>query len=375
MRLSEWRKAAPHKDAGSAKLAAIVDPVLASLGAEADPHAWVAWGEEPGTRYTILVVTDPGLISCFVRLNVAGEGPRASAKLVRWSRVQTSELAIETSGSHRLLSFQIESHVLQGADGVADGIAGFALDVFAAMDGRPRPQPRPVERGVVLRPPPAPRLRRPARAARPADRHVHTRRRIAGRPAGRGRPPRPAGDPLLGQPGDRVDRRPGLPPAAPRGPRAPPGRARDLLLQPHELDGPVRADGDAADEAPPVLLRAEGGGHGRRAAEPAHELDVRHGPVPARARTTCSRRRGGSARSSRAAASSRSRGRAGSTPRSTTCCASRRGRRTSRSARACRSSRSRSAARAGSGWAGGSGSSSASRSRSPGGRAARPSTS
>ena len=91
-------------------------------------------------------MTDPGLISCFVRLNVAGEGPRASAKLVRWSRVQTSELAIETSGSHRLLSFQIESHVLQGADGVADGIAGFALDVFAAMDGRPRPQPRPSTR-------------------------------------------------------------------------------------------------------------------------------------------------------------------------------------------------------------------------------------
>ena len=146
MRLSEWRKAAPHKDAGSAKLAAIVDPVLASLGAESDPHAWVAWGEEPGTRYTILVVTEPGLISCFVRLNVAGEGPRASAKLVRWSRVQTSELAIETSGSHRLLSFQIESHVLQGADGVADGIAAFALDVFAAMDGRPRPQPRPSTR-------------------------------------------------------------------------------------------------------------------------------------------------------------------------------------------------------------------------------------
>jgi hypothetical protein len=154
MRLSEWRKAAPHKDAGSAKLAAIVDPVLASLGAEDDPHAWVAWGEEPGTRYTILVVTDPGLISCFVRLNVAGEGPRASAKLVRWSRVQTSELAIETSGSHRLLSFQIESHVLQGADGVADGIAGFALDVFAAMDGRPRPQTRPSTRS---RPAAAPR--------------------------------------------------------------------------------------------------------------------------------------------------------------------------------------------------------------------------
>ena len=146
MRLSEWRKAAPNREAGAPRTAGIVDPVLTALGADDDPHGWVAWGDEPGTRYTILVVTDAGLISCFVRLNVAGEGPRASAKLVRWSRVQTSELAIETSGSHRLLSFQIESHVLQGADGVADGIAGFALDVFAAMDGRPRPQPRPSTR-------------------------------------------------------------------------------------------------------------------------------------------------------------------------------------------------------------------------------------
>ena len=170
MRLSEWRKAAPHKDAGSAKLAAIVDPVLTSLGAEPDPQAWVAWGEEPGTRHTILVVTDAGLISCFVRTNVAGEGPRASAKLVRWSRVQTSELAIETSGSHRLLSFQVEGHVLQGADEVADGIAGFALDVFAAMDGRPRPQPRPSPRRRAA---PASKTARPGAAARRAPARAH----------------------------------------------------------------------------------------------------------------------------------------------------------------------------------------------------------
>ena len=147
MRLSEWRKAAPHKDAASAKLAALVDPVLRSLGAEDDPHCWVAWGDEPGTRHTILVPTDAGLISCFVRVNVSGEGPRASAKLVRWNRVQTSELAIETSGPHRLLSFQVEGHVLGGADAVADRIAAFALEVFAAMDGRPRPEPPKARRG------------------------------------------------------------------------------------------------------------------------------------------------------------------------------------------------------------------------------------
>jgi hypothetical protein len=146
MRLSEWRRAAPHKEAANAKLAALVDPVLRSLGADDDPHGWVAWGEEPGTRHTILVPTAAGLISCFVRVNVAGEGPRASAKLIRWARVQTSELAVETSGPHRLLSFQIEGHVLGGADAVADRIAAFALEVFAAMDGRPRPDPRPAGR-------------------------------------------------------------------------------------------------------------------------------------------------------------------------------------------------------------------------------------
>jgi hypothetical protein len=142
MRLSEWRRTAPSREAGTARLAAVVDPVLAALGAEEDPLVWVAWGEEPGTRHTILVPTAGGLISCFVRVNVPGEGPRVSAKLVRWNRVQTSELAIETTGAHRLLSFQVEGHVLQGSDDVADRIAAFALEVIAAIDGRPRPEPR-----------------------------------------------------------------------------------------------------------------------------------------------------------------------------------------------------------------------------------------
>jgi hypothetical protein len=93
MRLSEWRARAPHKDAKSPRIAAIVDPILASVGAGTDPHCWVAWGEEPGIRHTILVPTDPGLVSCFVRV-VPGEGPRATAKLVRWNRVSIGDLAI-----------------------------------------------------------------------------------------------------------------------------------------------------------------------------------------------------------------------------------------------------------------------------------------
>jgi hypothetical protein len=141
MRLSEWRARAPHKDAKSPRIAAIVDPILASVGAGTDPHCWVAWGEEPGIRHTILVPTDPGLVSCFVRV-VPGEGPRATAKLVRWNRVSIGELAIEAQGGHRLVSFQAEQQVLRGVDAEADRVAAFALRVIAAIDGRPLP---PVE--------------------------------------------------------------------------------------------------------------------------------------------------------------------------------------------------------------------------------------
>ncbi len=90
----------------------------------------------------ILVPTDPGLIHCFVRVNVPGEGPRATTKLVRWNRVAIGELGVETTNGHRLLSFQLEQQVLRGVDAEADAIAAFALRVIAAIDGRPLP---PVE--------------------------------------------------------------------------------------------------------------------------------------------------------------------------------------------------------------------------------------
>jgi hypothetical protein len=139
MRLSAWRTAAPHRDAVTAKVAAVVDPVLLAFGAEEDPHCWVAWGDEPGTRFMVLVPTDPGLITCFVRVNVPMEGPRASAKLIRWNRVAIGELGVETQAGHRILSFQIEQNVLRGVDVEADRVAAFALRVIAAIDGRPLP--------------------------------------------------------------------------------------------------------------------------------------------------------------------------------------------------------------------------------------------
>ena len=73
-----------------------------------------------------------------VRVNVPGEGPRASGKVVRWSRVQAGELAVEIQGGHRLVTFQVDTQVLTGADDVADRIADFAQALFAAIDGRAR---------------------------------------------------------------------------------------------------------------------------------------------------------------------------------------------------------------------------------------------
>ena len=146
MRLSDWRTRAPHKDALAAKVMAVIDPVLAALGAEPDPSAWIVWGEDPGVRYVVLVPTDAGLLQVLVRVNVPGEGPRASAKVIRWTRLQVGELGLEMVSGHRLLGFQVESHILRGTDDDGDAMAAFALELFARIDGRPF-TPRAVQRG------------------------------------------------------------------------------------------------------------------------------------------------------------------------------------------------------------------------------------
>jgi hypothetical protein len=158
MRLSEWRASAPAREAVAAKVAAVVDPVLTSLGADPDPHCWIAWGEEPASRFTVFVPTEPGLIVGFVRVNVPGDGPRAASKLVRWNKVSIGELSVDTQAGHRMLSFQLESQVLRGVDADADRAAAFALRVIAAIDGRPLPaiderraRPKPAGKARAVR--------------------------------------------------------------------------------------------------------------------------------------------------------------------------------------------------------------------------------
>jgi hypothetical protein len=137
MRLDGWQQRAPHKDSLGPKVRDVIQPAIAALGGDPDPECWIVWGDDPAVRYTVLALSEAGLVLVAVRVNVPQEGPRSSAKLVRWNRVQTGELAMEIGGGHRLLSFQVEGQVLRGSDVEAEEIAAFALDVFAGMDGRP----------------------------------------------------------------------------------------------------------------------------------------------------------------------------------------------------------------------------------------------
>ncbi len=139
MRLSEWRAKAPSKDAVAPKVVAVIEQALLALGGDQDPECWVAWGDDPGIRYLVLVPTPAGMLQISVRVMVPGEGPRAAGKIIRWARLQLGELAVEIQGGHRLVTFQVESLVLTGADAAADGISAFAQALFAAADGRVPP--------------------------------------------------------------------------------------------------------------------------------------------------------------------------------------------------------------------------------------------
>ena len=77
MRLSEWCARAPHRDAMAAKVLTAIESTLVVLDAETDPHCWVVWGDDPSSRYMVLVPTAAGLLQIGVRVNVPLEGPRS----------------------------------------------------------------------------------------------------------------------------------------------------------------------------------------------------------------------------------------------------------------------------------------------------------
>ena len=139
MRLSAWQSRSSHRESMATKVMATAIDALVLLGSDRDPECWVAWGDDPGARYTILALAPAGLVVVNVRVNVPGEGPRAAGKIVRWHRVSVGELSVEIQGGHRLISFQLESQILHGSDDDADEVARFVGAVFAAIDGRPGP--------------------------------------------------------------------------------------------------------------------------------------------------------------------------------------------------------------------------------------------
>jgi hypothetical protein len=136
MRLSQWRKAAPTEGAMNDRVLAVVGPVLSDLGAERDPECWVAWGEDPDLRYSLLAPTLAGLITVAIRFTNPEDGPRVIAKLVRWSKVSVSELGLDAAGGHRMVAVQVENLVLKGVDEEADRICKFVRILIAGVDDR-----------------------------------------------------------------------------------------------------------------------------------------------------------------------------------------------------------------------------------------------
>lgn len=151
MRFTEWQSRAPQRESMAAKVVTSATDALALLGAGRDPECWIAWGDDPGVRYSILALAPAGLVVVNVRVNVPGEGPRASGKMIRWHRVQVGELSVEIQGGHRLITFQLESQLLHGSNDEADQVAAFVGSVFAAIDGR-----RDTPGGAIGLPGPAP---------------------------------------------------------------------------------------------------------------------------------------------------------------------------------------------------------------------------
>lgn len=160
MRLSAWAAIAPDPGALSVEVRSVIGPVLAAIGGDADPHSLPLWGQDAGERYTLFSLSPTGLVVSAVRVDVPGEGPRVAARLVRWSRLQLGELAIETTRGHRVLTVTIESQVLRAADDEADRIAWFVRAIQASELGRSLPAgagaagPEPDEERILAIPAP-----------------------------------------------------------------------------------------------------------------------------------------------------------------------------------------------------------------------------
>lgn len=141
MRLSKWHEKAPNKESLGDEVLAVLRPVLVGLGAEADAECWIAWGDEPKLHYGVLVPTVVGLIKVNVRPSDP-EGPRAIARLIRWSKLSMTELGVDASVGRRAVGVQVEGLVIEGVDEEGDRICEFMRGLIAGAEGRgPTPVP------------------------------------------------------------------------------------------------------------------------------------------------------------------------------------------------------------------------------------------
>ena len=137
MLLSEWSSVAPNSGCMNQAVLDALAPVLSDMGAGEDPECWVAWGEDPDYKYSVLAPTAAGLVMVAVRLNPGSDaGPRATAKLVRWPKIQIGEFSIEAADGHRVVAVQVEGLVLKGTDEAASSICEFVRGLIAGSDGR-----------------------------------------------------------------------------------------------------------------------------------------------------------------------------------------------------------------------------------------------
>jgi len=139
MRLSEWRQTTRGQKVMTNKVASAFEPALRGVGAAKDPITYVLWGDDWQVRYQIMAATDAGLAVCNVRVNIPQEGPRATAKLIRWHKVTVGDLNVEAHHGHRYVTTQVENQVLQGMDDDADQITAWVAHLYARIDGRAMP--------------------------------------------------------------------------------------------------------------------------------------------------------------------------------------------------------------------------------------------
>ena len=130
MRLTEWRKKAPVRDAIDDRVMAVLGFLLSDFGADPDPECHLVWGDHPDLRYSVLVPVAAGLVSIAVRTQDA----RATARLIRWPKLAIGEFSVEATGERRVVAVQVESYVLKGSDAEADLVAEFVRGLVLRAD-------------------------------------------------------------------------------------------------------------------------------------------------------------------------------------------------------------------------------------------------